>query len=92
MILKPIGERIAVRLITEKKEEKTASGIILSTVKELDKPNLGEVIALGQGENMKEIEIGNKVFYSKFSGTEIKSENEKLILVNLKDVLAVIVE
>ncbi len=92
MILKPIGERIVVRPIVEKKEEKTASGIILSTVKELDKPNLGEIVALGQGENMKEVKVGDKVLYSKFSGTDIKSGNEKLIIVNLKDVLAVIVE
>lgn len=92
MILKPIGERIVVRPIVEKKEEKTASGIILSTVKELDKPNLGEIVALGQGENMKEVKVGDKVLYSKYSGTDIKSGNEKLIIVNLKDVLAVIVE
>ncbi|MGL5123942.1 MAG: co-chaperone GroES [Fusobacteriaceae bacterium] len=92
MKLKPIGERILVRMIIEKKEEKTASGIILSTVKEIDKHNLGEVIALGQGESMKEIKIGNKILYSKFIGTEIKSENDKLVLINLKDVLAVIIE
>ncbi|WP_410207854.1 co-chaperone GroES [Fusobacterium sp.] len=88
MNIKPIGKRVLVKLIKE--EEKTASGIILPGAGDKEKPNLGEVIAVGTGEDMPKIEIGEKVIYAKYSGTEIKDGDEKYLILNIEDVLAVI--
>lgn len=86
MTIKPIGERVLVKPV--KKSEKTASGIILSGTSEKDNPNLGEVIALGKGEKLADIKVGDTVVYAKFAGTEIESI-EKYIILNAEDVLAV---
>lgn len=88
MNIKPISKRVLVKLIKE--EEKTASGIILPGAGDKEKPNLGEVIAVGTGEDMPKIEIGEKVIYAKYSGTEIKDGDEKYLILNIEDVLAVI--
>lgn len=78
-------------------EEKTASGIILpDTVKE--KPQMGEVMAVGQGEmddgeivkNSMVVKIGDKVMYKKWGGNEVKVENEEWTIVEQKDILAII--
>lgn len=90
MKLKPIGERVVVKQISEKKEQKTASGIILSTVKELDKPNFGEILAVGKGDKLSELRIGDKILYSKFSGTDIKDGEDKYVIVNFEDILAIV--
>ena len=86
MNIRPIGERVLVKLV--KVEEKTASGIILPGEKE--KPNLGEVIAVGKGEKLSDIKVGEKVVYAKFSGTEIKDKEEKYLILNIEDILAVV--
>jgi len=90
--LQPLDDRIVVRPI--KKEEMTKGGIILpDTAKE--KPQEGEVIAVGPGKltedgNRIEMDIkkGDKVMYAKFSGTEIKLDNEDLLIMREGDVLA----
>ena len=53
--IRPIGERVLVKLV--KVEEKTASGIILPGAGEKEKPNLGEVIAVGKGEKLSDIKV-----------------------------------
>ena len=88
MKIKPIGERVLVKLV--KVEEKTASGIILPGAGDKEKPNIAEVVAVGTGEKLSEIKIGEKVVYSKFSGTEIKDGEDKYLILNIEDVLAVI--
>lgn len=88
MKIKPIGERVLVKLV--KVEEKTASGIILPGAGDKEKPNIAEVIAVGTGEKLSEIKIGERVVYSKFSGTEIKDGEDKYLILNIEDVLAVI--
>ena len=55
MNIRPIGERVLVKLV--KVEEKTASGIILPGAGEKEKPNLGEVIAVGKGEKLSDIKV-----------------------------------
>ncbi len=90
--LQPLDDRIVVKPI--KKEEMTKGGIILpDTAKE--KPQEGEVIAVGPGklaEDGKRIEMeikkGDKVMYAKFSGTEIKLDDEDLLIMREGDVLA----
>ncbi|NLK63646.1 MAG: co-chaperone GroES [Tissierellia bacterium] len=92
MTVKPLGERIVIKM-TEA-EEKTKSGIVLpGTAKE--KPQVAEVLAIGSGitndeKKKDEIKVGDKVIYSKFAGTEVKIDGEELIIIKLADVLAVI--
>lgn len=89
MAIKPIGERVLLKQI--KKEEKTKSGILLSA-KSLhnDEQNQGEVIALGKGEKLVDISVGDKVVFNKNSGVEIEDNDEKFLIVNVEDILAII--
>jgi chaperonin GroES len=90
--LQPLDDRIVVKPI--KKEEMTKGGIILpDTAKE--KPQEGEVIAVGPGKLTDDgtriemdIKKGDKVMYAKFSGTEIKLDDEELLIMRESDVLA----
>jgi len=90
--LEPLGDRIVVKPI--KREETTKGGIILpDTAKE--KPQEGEIIAVGPGkltEDGKRIEMevkkGDKVMYAKYAGTEIKVDDEELLILRESDVLA----
>ena len=76
MNIKPIGERVLLKLI--KKEEKTKSGILLSSKSSnTDTQNQAEVIALGKGEKLEGIKVGDKVIFNKFSGNEIENEDIK---------------
>ncbi len=88
MTIKPIGERVLVKPV--KVEEKTASGLIIPGAADKEKPNLGEITALGKGDELKDIKIGDKIIYAKFSGTEIKDKDEKYLILNIEDVLAVV--
>ena len=87
-MLKPLGDRVVIRVLEQ--EEKTASGIILPGTGDKEKPNLGEVVAVGKGEKLSDIKVGEKVVYAKFSGTEVKDGEEKYLILNIEDVLAVI--
>jgi chaperonin GroES len=93
MKLKPLGDRVIVKALEE--EETTASGIVLpDTAKE--KPQKGEVVAVGEGrwddEGEKRIPLdvsaGDEVLYSKYGGTEIKVDGEDLLVLRESDVLA----
>src|SRR6478672_9398746 len=93
MKLKPLGDRLIVRAIEE--EETTASGLVLpDTAKE--KPQKGEVLAVGDGrfdeDGEKRIPLdvstGDTVLYSKYGGTEIKVDGEDLLVLRESDVLA----
>ncbi|NJK59506.1 MAG: co-chaperone GroES [Oscillatoriales cyanobacterium SM2_1_8] len=92
--LKPLGDRILVK-ITEA-EEKTAGGIFLpDTAKE--KPQVGEVMAVGRGKLNEDgtlqpldVKVGDRVFYSKYAGTEIKVGGVDHVLVTERDILAVL--
>ncbi|MHB9146178.1 MAG: co-chaperone GroES [Symbiobacteriia bacterium] len=88
MKLKPVDDRILVRPL--KAEEKTQSGLILpETAKE--KPQEGEVAAVGTDEEVQKLfQVGNRVVFSKFGGTEIKYENEEYLILSRSDVLAII--
>jgi len=92
MKLKPLGDRLIVRAIEE--EETTASGIVLpDTAKE--KPQKGEVLAVGEGARDDsgnriplDVKAGDEVLYSKYGGTEIKVDGEDLLVLRESDVLA----
>ncbi len=90
----PLGDRVFVKVSAA--EEKTAGGLYLpDNAKE--KPQVGEVVALGDGKRnddgsrqQMEVEIGNKVLYSKYAGTDIKLGTEEYVLLSEKDILAVV--
>ena len=89
MNIRPIGERVLIKPI--KKEEKTKSGILLSSKSSnTDTQNQAEVIALGKGEKLEGIKVGDKVIFNRFSGNEIEDGEEKYLVVNAEDILAVI--
>ncbi len=92
MKLKPLGDRLIVKPIEE--EETTASGIVLpDTAKE--KPQRGEVLAVGDGkigdDNERvplDVSEGDTVLYSKYGGTEINVDGDDLLVLRESDVLA----
>ena len=93
MSFRPLHDRVVVRRLTA--EEKTAGGIIIpDTAKE--KPQQGEVLAVGPGrraENTGEIiplgvSVGDTVVYSKYGGTEIAVDGEDLLILTGRDILA----
>ena len=90
--LQPLGDRVVVRPAA--KEEVTKGGIVLpDTVKE--KPQEGKVIAVGPGRLTDEgkrivmdVKVGDTVIYAKYGGTEIKEDDEELIILRESDILA----
>jgi len=94
MNLKPLGDRIVVKPKDEE-ESRTASGLVIpDTAKE--KPQLGDVLAVGPGEFKDgervpmDVKVGDVVFYSKYGGTEVKVEGEDYLVLSSRDVLAVL--
>ena len=92
--LRPLGDRVVMKPIA--REEMTRSGIVLpDTAKE--KPQEGEVIAAGPGRlndegerEVMDVQVGDKVLYAKYAGTEFKIGDEELLIVSQKDILAVV--
>jgi chaperonin GroES len=96
LVLKPLSDRVVLKPIQA--EEKTKGGIVLPDTAK-DKPQEGEVIAVGPGrilENGAQLEptvkVGDRVIYSKYSGTEIKINGEEYLIVRESDILAIRVE
>ncbi|MCK0111136.1 co-chaperone GroES [Ornithinimicrobium sp. F0845] len=93
--IKPLEDRIVIKAVEA--EQTTASGLVIpDTAKE--KPQEGEVLAVGQGrwnENGTEripldVAVGDRVIYSKYGGTEIKHGGEEYLILSARDVLAVV--
>ncbi|MFS8864400.1 co-chaperone GroES [Synechococcus sp. H55.11] len=92
--LKPLGDRVLVKIAQQ--DEKTAGGIFLpDTAKE--KPQVGEVAAVGPGKRNDEgklipmeLKAGDKVLYSKYAGTEVKLGSDEYVLLAERDILAIV--
>ena len=89
MKLQPLADRVVIKMVEA--EETTKSGIIL-TGSAKEKPQIAEVIAVGPGlkDNKMQVNTGDKVITSKFSGTEVKIEGEEYIIVKENDILAIV--
>lgn len=95
MKLQPLGDRVVIKPKDEE-EARTASGLVIpDTAKE--KPQLGEVLAVGPGELTDsgervplEVKEGDIVVYSKYAGTEVKLEGEEYLVLSARDLLAVV--
>ena len=92
--LKPLNDRVVIKRL-EESEAKTAGGIVLpDTAKE--RPQLGEIIAVGPGKLLDNgqrvspsVKAGDIVFHSKYSGTEVKVHGEEYLVVREDDILAI---
>jgi len=89
MNIRPVEDHLAVKLSTLE-NEKTIGGIIIpDTAKE--KPQIAEVIAVGNDEDLQKIvKVGDKVLFGKYAGTEIELEGEKLLILAKSDLLAIV--
>ncbi len=92
--IKPLGDRVLIKAL--EREEKTKSGIVLpDTAKE--KPQEGKVLAVGSGKLLEngtkvalEVKVGQKVIFSKYAGTEVKVDGEEMMILNERDILAIV--
>jgi chaperonin GroES len=85
--IKPLGENVLVKAVKE--QAKTKSGLILPETASADRPQEGKVIAIGDSEKIK-VKAGQTVIFAKYSGSEIKIEEEDYIILKNEDVLAVV--
>ena len=85
--LQPLGARVLLRITPE--EQTTKSGLVLpDTAKE--KPQRGEVVAVGDDEEMIKVAVGDRVLFPKYTGTEIKLEDEDYLVIEATDLLAIV--
>ena len=93
MNVKPLGDRVVIKNV--EMEETTKSGIVLPGAAK-EKPQLAEVLAVGPGgmvdgkEVKMYVEVGQKVIYSKYAGTEVKLDGKEMIIVRQNDILAIV--
>ncbi len=94
MNIKPLADRVVVKLVEA--EEKTKTGIFL-TASAQEKPQVAEVVAVGPGAHTDdgklipmEVKVGDKVITSKYSGTEVKMDGVEYTIVKQSDILAVV--
>ena len=94
MKLRPLGDRVLIKRVEE--EQKTKGGIIIpDTAKE--KPQEGEVVAVGTGTRADDgkvtpldVKAGDRILFGKWSGTEVKVDGEELLIMKESDILGVI--
>ncbi len=85
MNVQPLDDRVLVKPVVE--EEKVGSIIIPDTAKE--KPSIGEIIAVGNDEDLQAlVKVGDKVLFGKYAGEEVKIGGEKHLLITRSDLLA----
>jgi chaperonin GroES len=94
-MIKPLEDKVVVKPI-EEAEKTSASGLIITKI-EKEKPTEGIVVAVGSGATFADgtkmtidLQVGDKVIYSKYSGTEIEHQNENLVILPYRDIFAVI--
>lgn len=93
-MLKPLGDRIVLRV--KKEEEKNIGGIVLASAAQ-EKPQVAEVVAVGAGSRTLNgdlveptVKVGDEVFFEKFAGTEVKVDDELLLIVREAEILAIV--
>lgn len=84
--VQPLGARVLVKLIEE--ESYTPSGLVLPDTAK-DKPQRGEVVAVGDDEEIK-VAVGDRVFFARYTGTELRLENLDYLILEAADLLAVL--
>lgn len=87
MNVKPLGDRILIKI--KESETKTAGGIIIPQTAQ-EKTQTGAVVAVGTDKDVIKVEVGDKVMYDKYAGTQIKIDGIEHLIVKMSDILAVI--
>ena len=87
--IKPLGSKVVIKEMMA--EEKTSSGIVLVASAQ-EKPQMAEVLAVGPGtDDVKmELKVGDKVIFSKYAGTEVKINGEEVMIMDQRDILAIV--
>lgn len=95
MTLKPTDDHIVVK--AQEAEEKTKSGIYIPATASKERPQMGEVVAVGPGKMTDDgkripmdVNVGDKILFSKYGPSEVKIEGQELLILNQGDVLAVV--
>ncbi len=95
MNLKPLGDNVIVKPITE--DEMTKAGIVLPDTVDKEKPEKGEIVAVGPGKRLDNgqraemsVKIGDRVMFKKYSPDEIKIEGEEYLVISESDIIAII--
>ena len=95
MNIKPLNDHVIVKPIAE--EEATKAGIILPDTVDREKPEKGEVLALGQGKLLENgqrapmsVKVGDKVMFKKYGPDEIKVDGEEFLVIKEEDIIAII--
>ena len=97
MKLKPIDERVLIKAREE--EERKVGGIIIPDTASKDRPQMGEVVAMGDDVEIADrkqkkisemLKVGDMVVFAKYGGTEVKLDDEEYLLVGRTDILAVV--
>lgn len=93
-MLKPLGDRVVIKVAKE--EEKSIGGIVLASSAQ-EKPQTGEVVAVGAGRTLDsgekaplEVSVGDQVMFEKYAGSEVKFDGVEYLIVNGKDIMAVV--
>ncbi|MEA2088482.1 MAG: co-chaperone GroES [Patescibacteria group bacterium] len=95
MSIKPLGDNVIIKAIA--KDEKTKSGIVLPETIDKEKPEEGEVIAIGPGKMLDNgnrsvvgVKEGDTVLFKKYSPDEIKADGKNLLVISESDIIAII--
>ncbi len=95
MKIKPLGDRVMIKTVEE--EERTEGGIIIPDTASKEKPQQGEIVAVGAGKTNDDgktqpmsVTVGDKVLYSKYGGSEITLEGEDYLIMRESDILAIL--
>ena len=93
-MLKPLGDRVIIQVAKE--EENTIGGIVLASSAQ-EKPQIGEVVAVGEGRTLENgekavlpVKVGDQVMFEKYAGSEVKFEGQEYLIVNGKDIMAIV--
>lgn len=94
MTIRPLNDRVVVKRLEA--EEKTASGIVLPG-SAAEKPDMGEVVAVGAGKLLKngdrqklDVKVGDKIIFGKYSGQTVKVEGEELLVMREEDIFGIV--
>lgn len=94
MNIKPLGDKVVIKAMVQ--EQKTKSGIVIPDTASKEKPQQGEVIAVGTGkiENGQkfplEVAVGDNILFSKYAGNEVEIDGEKVLILSERDILAIL--
>ncbi len=87
-LIKPLGDNVLIKVT--KLEKKTKSGIVLPETAEDEKPQMGEVMAVGNDEKKIQVKTGDKIIFAKYAGTEVKMDDEEYLILKSEDILAIV--